>query len=65
LIASGGEREDVPESARPEAFGRACAVEASLAKIDGASKARVWLFSRDGPGGRPITGQAVPGVKAA
>jgi hypothetical protein len=65
LDASGGDQEDVPEAPGPGLPGRACAVEASLAKIDGASKARVWLFSRDGPGGRPITGQAVPGVKAA
>jgi hypothetical protein len=31
LIASGGDREDVPESARPGESWRACAVEASLA----------------------------------
>ena len=31
LIASGGDREDVPEAPGPGLFGRACAVEASLA----------------------------------
>src|SRR5215204_5217461 len=54
LIASGGDQEDVPESARPEMFGgRVCAVEASLAKSRWHRKRGVWLFSRDEPGGRP------------
>ncbi len=53
LIASGGDREDVPESARPGLSGWVCAVEASLAKSRWHRKRGVWLFSRDQPGGRP------------
>jgi hypothetical protein len=52
LIASGGDREDVPESVRPGCPGWACAVEASLAKSRWHRKRGVWLFSRDEPGGR-------------
>src|SRR4051794_1178213 len=65
LIGSGGDQEDVPESARPGTLGWACAVEASLAKSRWHRKRGVWLFSCDEPGGCPMTGQAVPGVKAA
>ena len=49
--ASGGDQEDVPESARFS--GWVCAVEASLGKSRWHRKRGVWLFSRDGPGGRP------------
>src|SRR4051794_9249233 len=67
LGASGGDQEDVPESVWPGCPGaaRACAVEASLAKSRWHRKRGVWLFSRDEPGGCPMTGQVVPGVKAA
>jgi len=51
--ASGGDQEDVPESARPGFSGRVCAVEASLAKLRWHQKRGVWLFSRDEPGGCP------------
>ena len=64
-IASGGDREDVPEAPGPGFSGRVCAVEASLAQSRWHRKRGVWLFSRDEPGGVPITGQVVPGVKAA
>jgi hypothetical protein len=53
LIASGGDQEDVPEASGPGLSGRACAVEASLAKSRWHRKRGVWLFSRDQPGGRP------------
>jgi hypothetical protein len=54
LDASGGDREDVPESARSGGSrGGACAVEASLAKSRWHRKRGVWLFSRDEPGGCP------------
>ena len=65
LIASGGDQEDVPEASGPGVPGWACAVEASLAKSRWHRKRGVWLFSRDEPGGCPMTGQVVPGVKAA
>jgi hypothetical protein len=65
LDASGGDQEDVPESVWPGVPGWACAVEASLAKSRWHRKRGVWLFSRDEPGGCPMTGQVVPGVKAA
>jgi hypothetical protein len=63
-IASGGDREDVPEAPTAKTWW-ACAVEASLAQTKWHRKRGVWLFPRDEPGGVPITGQAVPGVKAA
>jgi hypothetical protein len=53
LIASGGDREDVPEAPGPGVLGRACAVEASLAQTRWHRKRGVWLFSRDQSGGRP------------
>jgi hypothetical protein len=66
LDASGGDQEDVPESVRPGvSLGWVCAVEASLGKSSWHRKRGVWLFSRDEPGGVPIIGQVVPGVKAA
>ena len=65
LNASGGDQEDVPEAPGLLFWGRACAVEASLAKMRWHQKRGVWLFSRDEPGGVPITGQVMPGVKAA
>jgi hypothetical protein len=53
LDASGGDQEDVPESARLGVLGWACAVEASLALLRWHRKRGVWLFSRDEPGGCP------------
>ena len=65
LDASGGDQEDVPEAPGPGLLGWACAVEASLAKSRWHRKRGVWLFPCDEPGGCPMTGQVVPGVKAA
>jgi hypothetical protein len=53
LDASGGDQEDVPESAQLEVFGWVCAVEASLAQLSWHRKRGVWLFSRDELGGCP------------
>src|SRR6188472_2519109 len=64
LIASGGDQEDVPESARPGDVGRACAVEASKRFRRHRNRGSCFI-PRDEPGGRPCTGQAVPGVEAA
>ena len=58
-IASGGDQEDVPEAPGPGPLGRACAVEASLAQTEVASKAwglavpsrRAWRGPDYWPGG--------------
>ena len=53
LDASGGDQEDVPESAQPRVVWWACAVDASLGKLRWHQKREIWLFSRDEPGGCP------------
>ena len=60
-----GTRKTFQRAPGPGLSGWACAVEASLAKSRWHRKRGVWLFFRDQPGGCPMTGQAVPGVKAA
>ena len=65
LDASGGDQEDVPESARPGFSGWACAVEASLAKLRWHQKRGSGCSLVMSLAGVPMTGQVVPGVKAA
>ncbi len=66
LDASGGDQEDVPESAQPRVLGWVCAVDASLGILRWHQKREVWLFSCVmSLVGVPMTGQVVPGVKAA
>ena len=45
--------------------GWVCAVEASLAQLRWHRKRGIWLFSVVSLAGVPMTGQVVPGVKAA
>ena len=65
LIASGGDQEDVPESSgRGSCSGRASSFEASK-PVETTSKPRSGFVLGMSLAGVPITGQAVPGVKAA
>jgi hypothetical protein len=64
LIASGGDREDVPE-----AFGSGKLGRTSLLKRRNPYRwhrnRRFLGFLREKPGGCPCSGQVVPGVEAA
>jgi len=53
LDASGGDQEDVPESARSRVLGWVCVVEASLSKLRWHRKRGVCFVLRDEPGGCP------------
>jgi hypothetical protein len=50
--ASGGGQEGVPESIQLEFSGWVCVVEVSFARLRWHRMRGVWLFSRDGLGGR-------------
>jgi hypothetical protein len=65
LIRSGGDQEDVPESAQPRMPGWACAGEASLAQQSGVESGGSGCSLAMSLAGVPITGQAASGVKAA
>ena len=65
LIASGGDQEDVPEAPGPEVPGWACAVEASLAQQSGVESEGSGCSLAMSLADVPITGQVMPGVKAA